>query len=423
MGNVNVEQGVMMAACAAPSMAGGMDASAHARRLGAKMSTRNAGQYGLESCCDDEMSMQQYASGDANLEQYAAEAPGVDTEDVGDFCVFSCKEPITILARKSAVVPMFSVPLKHAGVVLLYKESNHARRPFRAIKFKNETEYSLGRGKTVIYNQGVFSGECVLDSTKPGENRMLPHCLENGVKIVKTKSESTSRRSSINISEGTAVVEQLQTGLTEYTVENKKDEAFKVALEHVNRVHGGNVMVDFVGTEDRCDECVNVEIAEREKLDNGYRVYFEVQPNQTFTLKVTESNLDRQTTILGSRFDWVMRNIIDVENPLTENKEIQECIEIQKKIDETNSDRERLINRKRELNDQVDRVRSNLEAAQSVASGGKLDKWIDDLDSSEVEIREIDQTKVPECDNRHRTLSNELAEALQKVTASWREAK
>ena len=365
------------------------------------MSVSNAASFGLESCDAEDMG---YA-------ERAAEAPGVDSEEVGDFCVFSCKEPITILARKSAVVPMFSVPLNHAGVVLLYKESNNARRPFRAIKFKNETEYSLGRGKTVIYNQGLFSGECVLDATKPGENRMLPHCLENGVRIIKGKSEVRVRRSSINISEGAAVVEQVQTGVTEYTIENKKSEPFKIALEHVSRVVGENAMIDFSG----------IETKEKEKIDNGWRVYFEVGANQKLTLTATESNLDRQTTILRNQFDWISRNIIDVESPLTEDPQIQKCVEIQGKIDECEREHNAARTRTGELNQQVERVRANLESAKSVASGGKIDKWIDDLDDSETEIRKINKETLPALTKKINGLSKEMSAALQKVTANWKE--
>ena len=404
LGNVDVEEGVMMAACASGGAPMGMDSSAHIMSLRSKMSVSNRAGFGLESCSADDLDYDNAPM---------AEAPGVESEDIGDFCVFSCKEPITILARKSAVVPMFSVPLKHAGVVLLYKESNHARRPFRAIKFKNETEYSLGRGKTVIYNQGLFSGECVLDSTKPGENRMLPHCLENGVKIIKSKSESTSRRSSINISDGVAVVEHVQSGLTEYTIENKKDETFKVALEHVNRVPGDNTMVNISG----------VDIKEREKLDHGWRVYFEVSPNQKTTLTVTESHLNRQTTIIKQRsgFNWITHNIIDVENPIADDPQIKACVEIQKNIDKTERDRNDARARLTELNEQIDRVRQNLEAAQNVASGGKLDKWIDDLDTSEEEIRKISKEVMPQLSKELQVLNEKMSEALQKVTASWKE--
>jgi len=402
LGNVEAEEGVMMAeACAAGGPMRGMDSSASARRLGAKMSTANYAGFGLESCDAEGLG---YA-------EHAAEAPGVESEDVGDFCVFSCKEPITILSRKSAVVPMFSVPLNHAGVVLLYKESNNSRRPFRAIKFKNETEYSLGRGKTVIYNQGLFSGECVLDSTKPGENRMLPHCLENGVKIVRGKGGVEVRRSSIKISEGAAVVEQVQTGVTEYAIENKKAEPFKVALEHVARVVGDNAHIDFSG----------VEVKEKEKIDNGWRAYFEVAANQKFTLTVTESNLDKQTTIFRNRFDWISRNIIDVESPLTEDPQIQKCIQIQAKIDESERENNAARTCIQDLNQQVERVRANLESAQSVASGGKLDKWIDDLDESENEIRKINKKTLPELAKKISSLTEEMSVALQKVTAKWKE--
>ena len=399
LGNVEVSEGEMMVAAAGAPM--NENTRGGRRALRSKMSVSNAASFGLESCDAEDMG---YA-------ERAAEAPGVDSEEVGDFCVFSCKEPITILARKSAVVPMFSVPLNHAGVVLLYKESNNARRPFRAIKFKNETEYSLGRGKTVIYNQGLFSGECVLDATKPGENRMLPHCLENGVRIIKGKSEVRVRRSSINISEGAAVVEQVQTGVTEYTIENKKSEPFKIALEHVSRVVGENAMIDFSG----------IETKEKEKIDNGWRVYFEVGANQKLTLTATESNLDRQTTILRNQFDWISRNIIDVESPLTEDPQIQKCVEIQGKIDECEREHNAARTRTGELNQQVERVRANLESAKSVASGGKIDKWIDDLDDSETEIRKINKETLPALTKKINGLSKEMSAALQKVTANWKE--
>jgi prefoldin subunit 5 len=73
------------------------------------------------------------------------------------------------------------------------------------------------------------------------------------------------------------------------------------------------------------------------------------------------------------------------------------------------------------LNQQVERVRANLESAQSVASGGKLDKWIDDLDESENEIRKINKKTLPELAKKISSLTEEMSVALQKVTAKWKE--
>jgi hypothetical protein len=402
MGNVDVEEGmVMMAACApAPTR------SLRAKSLGAKMSTANYASFGLEVSDDERGGME-------NDSYVAAEAPGVESKDVGDFCVFTSKEPITILARKSAVVPMFTKPLDQAGVVLLYKETNNARRPYRSIKFKNETEYTLGRGKTVIYNEGLFSGECVLETSKPGENRMLPHCLENGVKIVKENKGYETRRSSLKISDGVGVTEDVQMARTAYAIENKKDEPFKVALEHTNTLGQPNALADFEG----------VEIKEKEKLvdSNGWRVYFELKPKESRTLTVTETYVNQQSVLLNGNFHWIRSNVIDLDNPLATNKQIQACIKVQSEIDDVQEKQQEAAARRQELTQQITRVRENLSATKEVTTSQTVDKWVTDLDLSEQEIREIDKTTIPKLNKQRKELAAKLAEELKKITASWKD--
>ena len=423
-GNISVQEGysqTMSMACAAP-MPKGMDGSrANMRAMGAKMSTANYAGFGLESARggsipqDDANSLMQMASGDANLDlYYAAEAAGVDSKDVGDFCVFTSKEPITILARKSAVVPMFSKPLDQAGIVLLYKESNNSRRPYRSVKFKNETEFTLGRGKTIIYNEGLFSGECVLENTKPGENRMLPHCLENGVKIIKEDKGQEQRRSSLKLSDGVGVTEDVMTALTDYVIENKKDEPFKVALEHSNSLYGANVQIEFEG----------VEVKEKEKLadGDGWRVYFELKAKENLKLKVVEVAVQQSSVILGSNFHWIRNNIITSENPLSSDKQILACIAAQKEIDDLLEKQNSANARLRELTEQVDRVRENLSAVKDVTTSATIDKWVQDLESSETEIREINKSTIPSIIKKTKEATKKLADELKKVTVSWKDS-
>ena len=56
-----------------------------------------------------------------------------------------------------------------------------------------------------------------------------------------------------------------------------------------------------------------------------------------------------------------------------------------------------------------------------MASGGKIDKWIDDLDDSETEIRKINKETLPALTKKINGLSKEMSAALQKVTANWKE--
>lgn len=392
LGNVDVEEG-MVIACMSEDIP---EPRARMMSMGAKMSVSNLASFGMESVCGD--------VDEDNME--VASAPGVDSKDIGDFCVFTAKEPITLLARKSAVVPMFTVDLKHAGIVLLYKESNHASRPYRAVKFKNETDYSLGRGKTVIYNEGVFSGECVLDATKPGENRMLPHCLENGVSIRANHKRGKIERRSIRISDGIGYNELVNTSVTEYRIRNKKDEAFKLALEHSNQFVEESI-VDFDG----------MEIIEQEKLSNGHRVYLELSPNQDYTLIVTEMFVDQQEVILRDYAyigQWISDGL-----PLLDNPQVKACTVIQEQLDDVNQNILDANDHVSELSDQADRVRQNIGVTQQ-SSASTVVEWISDLDITEKEIREITKSNLPDLNKRRKELVSQMQSTLKSIVTHWR---
>jgi len=395
LSNVDVEEGSVMALeCAAASA----PRSRSLRKMGAKMSVSNRAQFGMESMDCDMATMD---------DMEAAAAPGVESKDVGDFCVFTAKEPITLLARKSAVVPMFTVDLKHAGIVLLYKESNHASRPYRAVKFKNETEYSLGRGKTTIYNEGVFSGECVLDTAKPGENRMLPHCLENGVSIRASHNRGKVERRSVRISDGIGYNELVNTSVTEYRIKNKRDETFKLALEHPNQFVEES-HVDFDG----------IEILEQEKLSNGRRVYMELSPNQEATLTVTEMFVDQQEISLRD-FAYIGEWISD-GLPLLDNPQVKVCVDLQEQLDAVMHDIREADNRVNDLTNQADRVRQNIGVAAS-SNTETVSEWVSDLDTTEKEIREITKTKVPQLRKRQKELVAQMRSALKSIVVHWRQ--
>jgi len=402
LGNVNVEDGYESMTLESAVASKGARTMAMRSAAGAKMSVSNYADFGME----EGSPMAAMAAVDV------AESAGVDTKEVGDFSIFTSKQPVTILARKSAVVPMFQIGLKTAGAVLYYKESNHSRRPYRAIKFKNEADYTLNRGKTTIYNDGVFSGECVLETTKPNENRTLPHCLENGVKIVKEVKGSTSTVSSIRISEGVIFQETVSIARTDYLVVNKKDEEFKIHLEHSNMLHGPNNNVAFEG----------VEVKETEKLHdtNGRRVYFTLQPNSKVTLTVIETMSQTNQWTIGGRFQWVQSNVLGQGLSISKDKSIQACVEIQKQIDKITQDMTDASERVDDLTEQADRVRSNLGAAKDVSGSDLVAEWVRDLDTTEKEIRNINKVQIPAFQTKQRELQQQMSEKLLAVTVAWK---
>lgn len=327
---------------------------------GPKMSVSNYANFGF-SAGDDSSSCHV----DRGMMENMAEAPGVDTKEVGDFSIFTSKEPVTILARKSAVVPMFNVKLDKVGTVLFYKESYHARRPYRAVKFKNGSDFTLNRGKTTIYNGGVFSGECVLETTKPGENRTLPHCLENGVKIVKELKGSTTTLSQIKISEGVTCQETVHVARTDYVIVNKKDEEFKVHIEHEN------IYKDSIVSSE------GAEVEDVEKVEEGNRFFLKIKPKESVTLSVIERLADSESWSVSGGWTWIRTNVIGKVTDFDKNEHLKKCISIQEEIDNKSKEMSQCRSQQQYLQSQVERVRKNLEAAKDV--GGEMVKGSEQL--------------------------------------------
>lgn len=341
-------------------------------------------------------------------ENLPAATPGVDSKEVGDFCVFTSKETISIQANKSAIVPMFSVPLKSAGLVLIYQPSKNEKRMFRAVKFKNETDYSLGKGKVLIYDDGVFSGECILDNMKPGENKVLPHCLENGVKVSKQVGQRTNKRKSIKISNGVVVSENSTSVSTEYSIRNKKSEKFNIVLEHDNLIAKSNFSI-------------SPEPKVKENITNGVRCYFELEPNQELTVKIGESIIHSSCVelALGDSQDWFF-NLLNEKNgvSITKDPKINQAIKQQSIIDQVNDD---ILEKESELEDlteQVLRVRENIIAAKDTAAS-RVTEWVQDLDETEKNIRRISKVELPELHNNIKKLREKLTQILKDIVFEW----
>lgn len=344
-----------------------------------------------------------------------AVSSGVESKDVGDFCIFTSKEPISIASKRSAIVPMFTVPLTSAGSILLYKEENHASRPFRAVKFKNETGYSLGRGKVVIYQDGVFSGEAVLEAAKPGENRLLPHRLENGVKIVKENKGTETALRSINISHGVAVQQHVYTATTEYALTNKKNETFKVLIEHTRVLSQAKQPPEFSG----------VEVKEVEKTTNGNRVYIELAPNESITLTVTERFVSGQKVHLVGNFHWIVQNIFNPKLPLADHARLRTCSKLQTAIDACSLQIAAFQNKMADMDEDAERLRRNIEATKSAAKDGSseaadiVSNWVVGLNNLDKEIRDIRKVQISALEAEREQISEGLDIELERIFVDW----
>lgn len=395
LGHVEAESGKVLAASARGGVA--------MRSMSASPSYRTA------SAASASFGMTE-ALEDASYSAPMAESAGVEVKEAGDFAVFTSRESVSIKAKKSAVVPMFTVGLSNASTVLLYKEASHNRRPYRAIKFINEATHDLGRGKVGIYDQGVFQGEAVIDLTKPGESRLLPFCLENGVRIIKEDKGTVNTVTKLTLAKGYSHEERRYVGTTEYAVTNKKAEPFKVMIEHVSLLPSATTPPIVEG----------VDVKELEKLSNGYRIYFELAPKQEFTVVVTETFIKQSEQGFFNNYNWLLSNIINPKHPLGANETVQKCLALQaeaEKVDQEITSQKQAIS---SLDEDATRLRANIGSVKEEAgTAATRTKWVKALDDAEEGIHNIKKKVLPGLDKRKKELQLQIVEALKAIHAEW----
>jgi hypothetical protein len=345
-----------------------------------------------------------------------AAQPGAVVSDVGDFAIYTSKHPVSIGRKRSAVIPLFQAQAE-GHVLLLYKEQADAKRPYRAVKFKNTTEYSLGKGSCTVYADDVYQGQVVLEATKPGEERTLPHARENGVRVFKnppgSNGGSTSdRRVRIEIVKGTILIDDVNTHETVYRFINSKPETFNMEVEHQRQIGDARTTFQVKGNS-----------GPTAALENGLRIPCRLPGKGQMEVRVQETYPVSQTVILYQspvqNFQWFLRSVIEVENPpekLVKSRKITNVIELFNKVSQATENVREAEQEVQVLSREQSR---KIELVKSGGSGSQVDTWREELATNEKEINSLEREKVPALRKAVKEAENALTEALKNLTVSW----
>ena len=338
-----------------------------------------------------------------------AKSAGAEARDIGDFCVYEARERVTIGAGRSALVPLFSVDLERAGLVLLYQHRSHSKRPYRAVEFVNETGHSLGRGQVVVDRDGVFSGMAVLEPARPGESQMLPHALENGVAVVKELGPIESSLRAVQIHGYLARRFSRETAATSYVVTNANDEPFRLLLEHDRRL-------DAPGAEGVTT--TGAEVVATTAIVGGVRFEIALPARGSVELGVVEVCKRDESIALGRGSIWAIAHVVTPGHPLADDPHVRACLTLAARVNELEVQIAEYRSRIKELDGQADRVRKNLGAVSQASE--VRSRWVADLDAAELAIRAIQDGEIPKLKVEIAKLQADLAAAIEALDLSWR---
>ena len=203
-------------------------------------------------------------------QRMAAVAQGAS---LGDLFEYKLKDRVTIHKNESALVPILQVHLA-AGKVSLWNSSLGSSRPLRALWLTNSSPLTLDGGSFTVLEDDAFAGEGLTDPIKPKEKRLISYAADLGVRVDEKTDNQPQNVTRVRVFRGVLIQTRELRQSTTYTVRDDDTTPRAVLIEHPLRV--GWTLAKSAPKPDETTSTV-------------YRFRVDVQPKQTATLEVMES--------------------------------------------------------------------------------------------------------------------------------------
>lgn len=333
-----------------------------------------------------------------------AEQPEAEARESGDFSVFTSPDPVNLGAGRSAIIPLFRNAVGDARAILLYKERDDPQRPFRAVRFKNLFDHSLGRRVCKVFVEGDFRGKCLLEPTKPGEEALLLHAKETGVRVHKESSRPESRRMAIRITEGTVYNEVRHRQRTSYRIRNGHPESFALEIEHPRTLADSDINVS-----------VSSGVHEEADIPSGRRIRVTLPAGDGLVVEVVEQQVEESRFSLSA--SWLVGNVVGLKAPTPRDQGMQECIDLQRKIDALQAEIQEKVETSVAIAEEQERLMKLIPNGQ----GEQANAWRTDLAVAEKELREVKRSALPKLRSQLKDAQDVLHKALLGLRYTWAE--
>lgn len=326
--------------------------------------------------------------------------------DIDDFAMFQCEQPLSLSNNTAAVVSIIeeTLPVKK---VLLWDQTKHATRPFRALVITNNGKQTLPFGSMTAYelSQGVnvkvlLGHSLIWPSTKVNDNAIVVYAADSANKIVAKTANKLSVLNSVTIKNGVVSYHSTDTVWTEYHIDARGTDATHLYLEHPRKLEESSL------------EVADSDVIQ-EATPNGFRLVISNPGERARTVRVAERSVQIQTCTFDSA--WVNRYVLSKQARLPSLS--------------TKSGMTDYINKLKEHQDMLAKVKSiqnNLNEAKgknaranaalvNLRTDEERARYLQILNDSESEINNITANILPAAEKRLSDLSDELASLQEGV--------
>lgn len=304
----------------------------------------------------------------------ASLTPMAVARDIGDLFEYRIKEPVTIPRNQSALVPILQSPIE-AERVSIWNDAVGAGRPLRAVWITNSSALTLDAGTFTVLDGGVFAGEGLLQSIKPGARRLLSYARDLGTLVEPKEGEDRRRLVRLRAASGLFVEQHETCSRRTYTLRNDDVTPRTIVVEHPARVQWS-----IVG-----------DVKPTESVGSVHRFAIGVAPRSSTSLVVNEVNLGESKVSVGEltreRVDAYVRDLVVAGTSMEGLQDVLERRSAAYALAEQRGAREHEVRRIRE---EQKRLRENIGALKSSAEERRLvQRYVGQLDEQEDRLERL----------------------------------
>lgn len=205
---------------AAPPASGG----AAKRRSAAPMSRPMRG----ESAPEPEMDVQLQS-------QFLAQT---EIEQVGSLFRYDLQAPVSVPDRSSTLVNIVNQRIS-AEEVAMFRPEQPGRKlpthPYRAVRFTNNTPYTLEQGPVTIYSEGTFVGEGFLQRVEPNATHFVGFSVDSKVSLDSDSTRTDGESKLVRITGGVFTTDVQRTETVTYRIKNAHSEPITAFVKESRR--------------------------------------------------------------------------------------------------------------------------------------------------------------------------------------------
>ncbi len=294
---------------------------------------------------------------------------------------YRISHPVYVKRNNSSLIPLLNDEVS-GGIASVYNKEINPNNPIKTMEFKNGN-FNLEKGPISVFLEGIFAGEAMLPFLEATADAKVPFAVDQGLKVNFAQSSSSENYHQIDVL-NTVLRKYFSTKNSIYEIENLTEDQKELTIEHLKSPGYKLYETREPDEESKAKFSFKIMVEAKAKLE------FVVKERRLQTSSIQTASINVEMIKKWRKLDLIAE---------AEAEFLEKRIAIQQKINQLRSDKSANEQKIREINQDQERVRKNLQSLRTAEADKRLrEKYVkkmkkqeDIYESLKEEIKKISQ--------------------------------